>query len=67
VGHGDHNLIGGFAFGHQLALACAELDLRLPTDGLDLFVELLEAQVEMPTDFGRNRYAQAPSIRARRA
>jgi hypothetical protein len=32
--------MGIFVFGHQLAIAFAEPDLRLPADGLDRFREL---------------------------
>ena len=42
-----------FAFGHELAIACAEADLGLPADGLDRWRELFQAQVQGPTDFGR--------------
>jgi hypothetical protein len=52
-GNGDHDLLGIFAFGHELALACAEPDLGLPADGLHRCGELLQAQWQVPTDVGR--------------
>ena len=52
-GNGDDDLIGIFAFGHELAIPCAEADLGLPTDGLDRCRELFQAQLQVPTDFGR--------------
>jgi hypothetical protein len=42
-----------FAFGHQLAIAVAEPDLRFPTDGLEGWGELFQSQWEIPTDLGR--------------
>ena len=42
-GNGDHDLMGMFACGHQLAIPCAEPDLGLPADGLDRGGELFQA------------------------
>src|SRR4029453_13682458 len=42
-----------FAFGHELAIAFAEPDLGLPADGLNHCGELLQAQLQVPPDFGR--------------
>jgi hypothetical protein len=42
-GHGDHDLSGMFAFGHQVAIPFAEPDLGLPADGLDRCGELVQA------------------------
>ena len=52
-GDGAHDLIGIFAFGHELAIAFAEPDLGLPADGLERAGELCQAQVEGPTACGR--------------
>jgi hypothetical protein len=54
-GHGDDNLMSIFAFGHQLALAFTEPDLRFPTAGLEGWGELFPAQLEVTPDCGRNR------------
>ena len=53
AGNGDHNLIGMFACGDELAIAFAEADLGLPADGLERWRELFQAQLQVPTDFGR--------------
>jgi len=42
-GNGDHDLIGIFAFSHQVAIPFAEPDLGLPADGLDRCGELFQA------------------------
>ena len=42
-GNSDHDLIGIFAFGHQVTIPCAEPDLGLPADGLDRSGELFQA------------------------
>src|SRR5438093_585059 len=52
-GNGDNDLIGIFAFGHQLAIAFAEPYLGLPADGLDRCGELLQTQLQVSTDCGR--------------
>ena len=51
-GDGDHDLMGLFPFGYELALPFAEPDLGLPADGLERGRELVQAQLEMPTDLG---------------
>ena len=51
--NGDDGLLGLFACGHELAIPCAEPDLCLPAAGLNRCGELLQAQLEVPTDFGR--------------
>ena len=42
AGDGDDDLMGMFAFRHQVALPCAEPDVGLPTEGLDRGGELLQ-------------------------
>ena len=42
-GHGDDDLMGIFAFGHQLAIPFAEPDLGLPAESLNSFGQLFEA------------------------
>ena len=49
---GDDHLVGIFASGAQLSVAFAESYLRLPTDILDRLGHLLQASLQMPTDFG---------------
>jgi hypothetical protein len=51
-GNGDNDLIGIFAFGHQLTIPFAKPYLGLPADGLDCCGELLQTQLQVPTDFG---------------
>ena len=58
-GHGDHDLMGIVACGHQVAIPCAEPDLGLPADRLDRGGELCQASLEMTTDvpeIGRPRH-----------
>src|SRR5215831_14000919 len=50
--NGDDALMSIFAFGHQLAIPCAEPYLCLPADGLDRCGELLQTSLQVPTDFG---------------
>ena len=52
-GDGDDDLIGMFPSGAQLPIAFAQPHLGLPTDILDRLGQLLQAQLEMPADFGR--------------
>ena len=52
-GHGNHDVMGIFTFGHQVARPFAEPNLGLPPEGMDRGGELLQTQLEMPTDFGR--------------
>src|SRR6266851_1178512 len=53
AGKSDDDLMGMFACGHQLAIPCAEPDLRLPAAGLQSWGELCEAPWHVPTDFRR--------------
>jgi hypothetical protein len=46
--HGDPDLRGVFASGHQLAIPCAEPDVRLPAERLDRGGELFQAQGPVP-------------------
>ena len=52
-GHGDHDLMSMFAFGHQVAIPCAEPDLGFPADRLDRWGELCQTQLEVTTALGR--------------
>src|SRR4029453_2727813 len=52
-GNGDHDLIGIFAFGHQVAIPFAEPYLGFPADRLDRWGELFQTQLEVTTDLGR--------------
>ena len=52
-GNGDHDLIGIFAFGHQVAIPFTEPDLGFPADRLERGGELFQAQLEVTTDLGR--------------
>ena len=53
AGDGHHDLVGVLAPGHQPAVAFAEPHLRFPTDILDDFRELLQAQLQVTADLGR--------------
>ncbi len=44
-GNGHHDLVGMFAFGHQVAIPFAEPDLGFPADRLDRCGELFQAQL----------------------
>src|SRR5205807_8709651 len=50
---GHDHLVGVFPAGAQLPIAFAQSNLGLPTHVLDGLRHLLQAQLEMPTDFGR--------------
>jgi hypothetical protein len=52
-GDGAHHLVGVFPAGAQVPIAFAQADLRVPTPVLDGLGHLCQAQLEMPTDFGR--------------
>jgi hypothetical protein len=52
-GNGNHDLMGLFAFDHQVAIPVAEPNLGLPADGLDRCGERCQAQLEMTPDCGR--------------
>ena len=52
-GHGDPDLMGIFALGHQVSRPVAGPDLGLPADGLERGGELCQAALEMTPDAGR--------------
>jgi hypothetical protein len=52
-GNGDNHLVGIFSAGNQLPVAFAQADLGFPTNVLARLGPLLQAQLQMPTDFGR--------------
>src|SRR5215813_7927541 len=51
-GNSDHDLIGIFAFGHQVAIPFAEPDLGFPADRLERCGELVQTPLEVTTDLG---------------
>ena len=52
-GNGDHDLMGIFAVGHQVAIPLTEPALGFPADRLERGGELCQAQWEVTTDLGR--------------
>jgi hypothetical protein len=64
-----HDLIGVLAASHELSIPFAPADLRLPTEVLDGFGQLFQAQWEMATTLGRiavrpRPFNQGPAGRA---
>jgi hypothetical protein len=52
TGHGHHDLVGIFAACQQSSRALTQPHLGFPTDGLDGFMLVFQAQLEVSTDFG---------------
>ena len=52
-GHGDHDLLGMFALGHEGAIPFAAPPRGLPAAGLDRGGALCQTPLQGPTDFGR--------------
>ena len=52
TGHGHDDLIGMFAPGAELPIACAQPGLGLPTDVLERLGELLQAELQVSAHVG---------------